>query len=391
MTETISQPSKQKSKKRKTILLTLSALFLIVGLAYLIYWYSVLRFYQSTDNAYVVGNQVQIMAQTNGGVAAIYVNNTDFIKQGDLLLILDPTDAEYAFEQAQNVLATAVRQTHQSILKNKQLQANVELKRLTLQQRQDDLQRREQLGQTRSIAVETLEHARKAVLIAKADLEMALQQYNVNNASVMKTPLSQQPPVKQAASQLRESWLSLQRTRIVSPVTGYVSRRSVQVGAQISKATPLMMIIPADQLWVEANFKEGQLANIRLGQPIDLVSDFYGDSVIYQGVVVGIDMGTGSAFSILPAQNATGNWIKIVQRLPIRIELDAEQLTDHPLRIGLSMHARVNTKNVSGQVLADETTSRTVYQTDTLSYDPTEVEKLINQIISANTLNDEWN
>ncbi|PHM74103.1 multidrug efflux MFS transporter periplasmic adaptor subunit EmrA [Xenorhabdus kozodoii] len=375
---------KNNKKKRKIILSIIVLLFLFAGVAYLFYWYTVLRFYQSTDNAYVVGNQVQVMSQAHGSVKNIYVDNTDFVQQGDLLLTLDSTDAENTFEKSKHVLAQAVRETQKSILSNPKLLTNVELKQLTLDKLKSDLARREKLGKVNVIAVEELEHARKAVDIAKADLKVAMQQYKINQALVMGTPLEKQPNIEKAASNLREAWLSLQRTKIYAPVSGYVSRRSVQVGAQINQSTPLMIIVPSNQLWVEANFKEVQFTNMRLGQPVKLVSDFYGDSVIYQGRVTGMDIGTGSAFSILPAQNATGNWIKVVQRLPVRIELLPEQVALNPLRIGLSMHATVDTRKTEGTTLANKTSQRIIYQTDVLSFESQEADEIIEQIIKNN-------
>ncbi|EYU14846.1 multidrug efflux MFS transporter periplasmic adaptor subunit EmrA [Photorhabdus aegyptia] len=380
-----SPPLNEKKSKRKLALILAALLFVFAGLGYFAYWLISLRHYQATDDAYVVGNQVQVMAQITGSVTAIYADNTDFVQQGDILLRLDSIDAEHAFERAKNTLANNVRQTHQTIIDNEKLLANIELKQTVLQQAQDDLKRREHLGLTGAIAKENLIHSRNSVQMAKSELNVARQQYYANQALVIDTPLDQQPKIKLAASQLRDAWLTLQRTQIVAPVTGYVSRRSVQVGSQIKSGAPLMVIVPADQLWVEANFKEVQLANVRIGQPVTLVSDFYGSDVIYKGQIVGLDMGTGSAFSLLPAQNATGNWIKVVQRLPVRVELEAQQLIDHPLRIGLSMHATVDTRNRDGLVLANTPRNSIVYETNVLTYNTGEIDQLINEIIQVNT------
>ncbi|PQQ28237.1 multidrug efflux MFS transporter periplasmic adaptor subunit EmrA [Photorhabdus hindustanensis] len=380
-----SPPINEKKSKRKLALILATLLFVFAGLGYFAYWLISLRHYQATDDAYVVGNQVQVMAQITGSVTAIYADNTDFVQQGDILLRLDAIDAEHAFERAKNTLANHVRQTHQTIIDNEKLLANIELKQTALQQAQDDLKRREHLGLTGAIAKENLIHSRNSVQMAKSELNVARQQYYANKALVIDTPLDQQPAIKLAASQLRDAWLTLQRTQIVAPVTGYVSRRSVQVGSQIKNGAPLMVIVPANQLWVEANFKEVQLANVRIGQPVTLVSDFYGSDVTYQGRIVGLDMGTGSAFSLLPAQNATGNWIKVVQRLPVRVELEAQQLIDHPLRIGLSMHATVDTRNRDGLVLANTPRNSIVYETNVLTYNTGEIDQLINEIIQVNT------
>lgn len=382
-TETPQQPVNKKGK-RKGALLLLTLLFVIIAVAYGFYWFLVLRHYETTDDAYVAGNQVQIMSQVSGSVTKVWVDNTDFVKQGDVLVTLDQSDAEQAFDKAQTVLASSVRQTRQQMINSKQLQAAITLKKTALAQAQSDLNRRVPLGNANLIGREELQHARDAVASAQADLDVAVQQYNANQAMILNTRLEEQPNVKQAAAELRNAWMALQRTKIVSPMTGYVSRRAVQVGAQISPTTPLMAIVPASGLWVDANFKETQLAHMRIGQSATVVSDIYGDEVEFTGKVVGLDMGTGSAFSLLPAQNATGNWIKVVQRLPVRIELDAKQLEQHPLRIGLSTLVTVDTTNRDGSVLATQTRSAPAYESNARELNLAPVNQLINQIIQAN-------
>ena len=378
------QPQNNKKKQRKHVLLLLTVIFIIIGVAYLIYWFLVLRHHQETDNAYISGNQVQIMSQVSGSVISVNVENTDLVKSGDVLLALDPTDAEQAFEQAKTALANSVRQTHQLMINSKQYQANIALKKTELSKSKNDLSRRVVLGSANAIGREEVQHARDAVDAAQASLDVAIAQYNANQALVLNTPLEKQPAVEQAAAKLRDAWLSLQRTKVVSPVDGFVSRRSVQVGAEIANGAPLMAVIPANQMWVDANFKETQLANMRIGQSATVITDFYGDNVVYQGKVVGLDMGTGSAFSLLPAQNATGNWIKVVQRLPVRIELDNKQLAEHPLRIGLSTTVKVDTTNTDGQVLAQNVRKEPAFVTNALSLDLAPVNQMISDIVHAN-------
>lgn len=381
--QTPPQPQNKK-KQRKNILILLTVIFIIIGVAYLVYWFLVLRHHQETDNAYISGNQVQIMSQVPGSVVSVNFENTDFVKSGDVLVTLDTTDAEQAFARAKTALANSVRQTHQLVINGKQYQANIELRKTELKKAQSDLKRREVLGAADAIGREELQHARDAVEAAKATLDVAVQQFNANQAMVLNTPLEKQPAIEQAAAQMRDAWLALQRTKIVSPITGYVSRRSVQVGAEIASGTPLMAVVPANELWIDANFKETQLANMRIGQPATVVTDFYGDDVVYQGKVVGMDMGTGSAFSLLPAQNATGNWIKVVQRLPVRIELDAKQLAEHPLRIGLSSVVRVDTANQDGLVLAESVRKKPAFESNALSLDLAPVNQMIADVIQAN-------
>ncbi|CNJ13006.1 multidrug efflux MFS transporter periplasmic adaptor subunit EmrA [Yersinia vastinensis] len=382
-TQTPPQPQNKK-QQRKRVLLLLTVIFIIVGVAYLIYWFLVLRHHQETDNAYVSGNQVQIMSQVPGSVVSVNFENTDFVKSGDVLLALDPTDAEQTYEQAKTALANSVRQTHQLMINSKQYQANIALKKTELNKAQSDLKRRVVLGSVDAIGREELQHARDAAEAAAASLDVAIAQYNANQALVLNTPLEKQPAVEQAAAKLRDAWLALQRTKVVSPITGFVSRRSVQVGAEIANGAPLMAVIPANEMWIDANFKETQLANMRIGQPATVVTDFYGDDVVYQGTVVGLDMGTGSAFSLLPAQNATGNWIKVVQRLPVRIALEPKQLADHPLRIGLSTTVRVDTANTEGLVLAQNVRKDPAFVTDALSLDLAPVNQMISDIVHAN-------
>lgn len=378
------QPTNNKKKKRKVILSVLLILFVLIGVAYLAYWFLVLRHFQETDDAYIAGNQVQVMAQVSGSVNKVWFDDTDYVKKGDVLVSLDKTDAEQAFEKAKTALATSVRQTHQLMINGNQYRATINLQKTALEQAEADLKRREPLGAANLIGREELQHARDAVATAKAQLDVAVQQYNANQAMILDTSLENQPAVKQSAAELRDAWLALQRTDVRSPMEGYVSRRSVQVGAQINTSTPLMAVVPANDLWIDANFKETQLADVRIGQPATVVSDIYGDDVVYHGKVVGLEMGTGSAFSLLPAQNATGNWIKVVQRLPVRIELDPQDIAKHPLRIGLSTLVKVDTTNKEGSVLATTVRQQAAYASDALAIDLTPVNRMIADIVRAN-------
>jgi len=378
------QKPAQKKKTRKKVLILLALLFVLAGIAWGVYWFLVLRHFQETDDAYVAGNQVQVMAQVSGSVNKVWFDDTDFVKKGDVLVSLDKTDAEQAFEKAQTALATSVRQTHQLMINAKQYQASISLQQTALAQAEADLKRREPLGASNLIGREELQHSRDAVATAKAQLDVAVQQYNANQAMILNTSLEEQPAVKQAAAELRDAWLALQRTDIRSPMDGYVSRRSVQVGSQISTSTPLMAVVPATNLWIDANFKETQLAGVRIGQEATVVADIYGDDVVYHGKVVGLDMGTGSAFSLLPAQNATGNWIKVVQRLPVRIELNQDDIAKHPLRIGLSTLVKVDTTNKDGSALATSVRQQAAYSSNALAIDLAPVNQLITDIVRAN-------
>ncbi|MEX9883674.1 multidrug efflux MFS transporter periplasmic adaptor subunit EmrA [Providencia rettgeri] len=377
-------PQRNKKRQRKSALILLTLLFIIIGVGWGAYWYLVLRHYESTDNAYVAGNQVQIQSQVSGSVMTVNVDNTDFVTSGTVLVELDPRDAELALDKAKTELANSVRQTRQHMVNSRQLQANIEVKRSELNRLQNDLKRREVLGSSHVIAKEELQHAREAVVSAKAALDMAIEQYNANQAIVLNSSIEKQPAVEQAATQVRNAWLTLQRTKIVSPVDGYVSRRSVQVGSQITPSTPLMAIVPSNGMWIDANFKETQLADMRIGQPAKVITDFYGKDIVFNGTVVGLDMGTGSAFSLLPAQNASGNWIKVVQRLPVRIALDENQLEEYPLRIGLSTEVTVDTLDKNGKVLSKGVRDTPAYHTAALAVDMSPADKIVTEIINNN-------
>ncbi|MBG5929113.1 MULTISPECIES: multidrug efflux MFS transporter periplasmic adaptor subunit EmrA [Providencia] len=377
-------PQRNKKRQRKSALILLTLLFIIIGVGWGAYWYLVLRHYESTDNAYVAGNQVQIQSQVSGSVMTVNVDNTDFVTSGTVLVELDPRDAELALDKAKTELANSVRQTRQHMVNSRQLQANIEVKRSELNRLQNDLKRREVLGSSHVIGKEELQHAREAVVSAKAALDMAIEQYNANQAIVLNSSIEKQPAVEQAATQVRNAWLTLQRTKIVSPVDGYVSRRSVQVGSQITPSTPLMAIVPSNGMWIDANFKETQLADMRIGQPAKVITDFYGKDIVFNGTVVGLDMGTGSAFSLLPAQNASGNWIKVVQRLPVRIALNENQLEEHPLRIGLSTEVTVDTLDKNGKVLSKGMRDTPAYHTAALAVDMSPADKIVTEIINNN-------
>ncbi|MGL6297494.1 MAG: efflux RND transporter periplasmic adaptor subunit, partial [Plesiomonas sp.] len=219
---------------------------------------------------------------------------------------------------------------------------------------------------------------------AQAELTAAQQQLNATQALVLNTPLAAQPAVKHAVEGVKQAWINLQRTTIVSPSEGYVAKRSVQVGSYIAPGNPLMAVIPLQNVWVNANFKETQLQNMRIGQPVTLISDFYGENTVYHGTVQGLSAGTGSAFSLLPPQNATGNWIKVVQRLPVRIQLDAAELTAHPLRVGLSMTVNVNTLDHSGAELAEKRPQTATASTQALDINMAPIEQNIAAILTQN-------
>lgn len=387
MVNMMTETEHKTNKKRKKALAYFVTILLILAVIAGLYWFFFVRNYEETEDAYVAGNQVMISAQISGNVRQIKVDNMDFVHAGDVLLVLDDTDLKLNFAQAQDNLASAVRQIEQLGFTVKQLQAMLNAKLTALNKAKGDLQRREQLAKTGSIDKESLQHAKEAVALAEADWQATQNQLAANQALLKGLPLREQPEVKKAVSALTLAWLNLQRSQILSPVEGYVARRSVQVGQKVAAGSPLMAVVSTQQMWLDANFKETQLRKMRIGQPVRVVFDLYGDDVKFDGKVSGIEMGTGSAFSLLPAQNATGNWIKVVQRVPVRIDLDPEQMKKYPLRIGLSANVEVNVAETQGEVLRKPRPNDVLYQTQTLDYDLRPVNELAEKIIQENSNN----
>ncbi|WP_025598525.1 EmrA/EmrK family multidrug efflux transporter periplasmic adaptor subunit [Burkholderia sp. WSM2230] len=374
------QPANNGRRKRMMTLLVI--VILIAAIAYGLYYFLVARFHEDTDDAYVNGNVVQITPQVTGTVVAVNADDTQTVKAGDPLVVLDPADARVALEQAEANLAQTVRQVRGLFADDNQYQAQVAQRQADLSRAQDDLKRRLTVAQTGAVSQEEISHARDAVKSAQAAVEAAQQQLASNRALTANTTIANHPNVQSAAAKVRDAYLNNARNTLPAPVTGYVAKRSVQVGQRVSPGTPLMAIVPLGGVWVDANFKEVQLKHMRIGQPVELTADVYGSSVVYHGTVVGFSAGTGSAFSLLPAQNATGNWIKVVQRLPVRIALDPQELEKHPLRIGLSMQADVSIKDENGGKLGEA--QNTVYQTNVFAKYGDQADAEIARIIAEN-------
>lgn len=325
------------------------------------------RHRQSTDNAYVAGNVVQITPQTAGTVVAVLADDTDFVKAGQVLVKLDPADARVALEQAEAQLAQTVREVRTLFASNGALQAQVlareaDLARMQseLARAQEDAQRRAPLVASGAVGKEEFQHAgsqaaaaRSAVAAAQAAVLAAREQLGASLAQTEGTNVAQHPGVQRAAAKVREAYLALQRVALLAPTDGHIAKRGVQLGQRVQAGAPLMTLVALDQLWVDANFKESQLQSLRIGQAAEMQADVYGQKVVYHGQVLGLGAGTGAAFALLPAQNATGNWIKVVQRVPVRIAIDPKELAEHPLRIGLSMDVTVDTQDTRGKALAD--------------------------------------
>ena len=349
-------------KKRNFYLILMTSIFLIIALLVFLYWLIIARFYENTDNAYVNGNIIPITSQVDGVIIAVRADDTQFVKTGQTLVQLDPIDAYIAYEEAKANLAQTVRTTHQFFLNNTGLQATIFAQETALEKARQDLRRRTNAIGYGAISKEELTHAQDAFKSETATLNQARAALSANKALTDNTDLEHHPSVRAAAEKVRQAYINYKRTTISAPVSGEVSKRTAQVGQRITKGTLLMALVPLEEVWVDANFKEKQLRNMRTGQPVILTADIYGSSVEYHGKIMGFSAGTGSAFSLLPAQNATGNWIKIVQRLPVRIQLDQKELQEHPLRIGLSMEVVVDTHKRNEKFIS-ETTNPSVYKT----------------------------
>ena len=384
--------------KRRQALTAVASVVVLAGLALGSYEWLVASHYESTDNAYVQGNVIQITPQIGGTVMAILADDTDFVKAGQPLVQLDPADARVALDQAEANLAQTVRQVRTLYANNATLTAQITLReadvnrvRSDVERASDDLSRRQSLTGNGAVSREELNHAQtqlssahSALAAAQAAVVAAREQLTSNQTMTEGTSLELHPSVQAAAAKVREAWLATQRAALPAPVDGFVARRTVQLGQRVAAGTPMMSIIPLNQVWVDANFKEVQLRNIRIGQPVKLTADVYGRKVEYKGTVAGLGAGTGAAFALLPAQNATGNWIKVVQRVPVRVALDAQQLAENPLRVGLSMDATVDVSNKDGKSLADASRTSTVAQTQVYSVLDKGAEAEVRRVIAAN-------
>ncbi|MHA3735850.1 efflux RND transporter periplasmic adaptor subunit [Pseudomonas sp. Eth.TT006] len=372
-------------RKRKVMLLVLALVVLLAGAGVWAYHEFIGRFSESTDDAYVNGNVVEITPLVTGTVVSIGADDGDLVHEGQVLVNFDPNDAEVGLQSAQAKLARTVRQVRGLYSNVDGMKAQVNAQQAEVQKAQDNYNRRKNLAQGGAISQEELSHARDDLTSAQNALANAKQQLKTTSALVDDTVISSHPDVMAAAAELRQAYLTNARSTLIAPVTGYVAKRTVQLGQRVQPGTALMAVIPLDQLWIDANFKETQLRDMRIGQPVDIESDIYGSSVKYSGTVDSLGAGTGSAFALLPAQNATGNWIKIVQRVPVRIHVNAEELAKHPLRVGLSTNVEVNLHDQSGPVLAQQPPQKASFSTNVYDRQLAEADAMIAQLIHDNS------
>jgi len=369
---------------RQSILLTLTCFFLTIGFLWFFYWLIWDRFFVFTDDAYVNGNIIQLMPQISGTVVGVYTDNTQLVVQKQSLVKLNVVDQAIALQQAKANLAITIRQVRQYFANAQQAYQSLMVRKENLLKSKQDLDRRANLVAKHVISKEELQHYKIQWDNAKAQYQAGFQQLESALALIQNAHLYSHPLVERAKANLKKAYVNLQRTTILSPATGIVAKRTVQVGDQVNPTTPLLVIIPLYNVWVEANYKESQLSRIRIGQPVILSADAY-PGVVYHGKVVGWTPGTGNVFALIPPQNATGNWIKIVQRLPIRISLDPKELNDHPLPLGLSMRVTINTHNLQRPMLPQTVTLDSVETTSAYIDELKGAETLINSILRANS------
>jgi membrane fusion protein (multidrug efflux system) len=379
-----SPEAKRARKKRNHMLLSLAVVFCIIGLLWFLYWLIWGRFEEYTDDAYVNGNQVRLMPQVSGTITAIYTDDTQYVQEGQTVIQLDNADTFIALERAQANLADTVRDVRQLFDNVIQAQQMVNLRYADLQKASLDLKRREGLVGEKAISREEMQHYMTSFQAAQAQYNFAKSQFNTAFAQIENTSLYTHPKVLRARVDVKNAYLNFQRTTILAPASGYVAKRSAQVGEQVTPGTSLLAIVPLNQVWVDANYKETQLMRLRIGQPVEITVDAYNGRV-FHGRVHGLSAGTGSAFDLLPPQNATGNWIKIVQRLPVKIDLDPNELKEHPLHIGLSVRTTAKTYKLDGKILDETVSDKAYFATDVYQRQLADADLMINRIISANS------
>ena len=372
-------------RKRKVMLVVLALVVILTGLGAWGYHELYGRWNESTDDAYVNGNVVEITPLVTGTVVSIGADDGDLVHEGQVLINFDPNDAQVGLQSAQANLARTVRQVRGLYSNVDGMKAQVNAQQAEVQKAQDNFNRRKNLAAGGAISQEELSHARDDLTSAQNALANARQQLKTTSALVDDTVVSSHPDVMSAAAQLRQAYLNNARSILIAPVTGYVAKRTVQLGQRVQPGTALMAVIPLDQLWIDANFKETQLRDMRIGQPVDIEADLYGSDVKYSGTIDSLGAGTGSAFALLPAQNATGNWIKIVQRVPVRIHINAEELASHPLRVGLSTQVNVNLHDQSGPVLAQQPPQKASFSTSVYDRQLVEADTMIARLIHDNS------
>jgi membrane fusion protein (multidrug efflux system) len=383
---------KKGSKRNYAFIAIFAGVGLLAAIGVLIYYLLVARFHESTKDAYVNGNLVRLQPQVSGTVTLITADQTQPVQRGQILVALDRHDAEVSLDQSKANLALTLRQVVQLFAEAKRQRAMLDSQRAQLTLAQRELDRDRALIKEHGVSQEELDRMQQNEQTARAGMAQARASLESTLAQIEGTKPSNHPRVLQAEANLRSSWLALNRTEVRSPFAGYVVRRDVQLGAQVTPATQMLAIVPLDTVWIDANFKETQLKQMRIGQPVSIKADIYGSDYEYHGRVLGLTAGTGAVLAVLPPENATGNWIKIVQRLPVRIGLDARELDLHPLFLGLSTKVNVDLHDLSGASLSvnpawDAQMHTDVYAEQDAGVDA-EIRKIVDENLPADLVNE---
>jgi len=380
----MSDPQPRK-KHFRAIWIYTALFFLLCGAVWLGLWFIWGQFREKTDDAYVNGNMIIIKPFEEGIVVSVLADNAQRVEKGSLLVELNPHDFEIALERAKAELADAVREVVKMFLKSEELQSKIRVFESMLIRARLDYEHRADLVTDGSVSREEFEHSETELMQKAAALEETQKEWAEAVAEIQNTTPFTHPRVEMAKAAVKKAYLALHRCKVVAPVSGIITQRKAQVGQWVGAAEPLMALVPLEEIWVDANFREVELKNIRIGQPAALVSDMYGREIVFHGRIAGLNPGTGSVFSILPPQNATGNWIKIIQRVPVKINLKRDEIKEHPLVLGLSMTVKVDTHERSGRRLPEGIAPVCpIYQTDVYTDELKGVDEMIQEILSQN-------
>lgn len=373
-----------KKSKRKTSFFILFIVLVVIAATWFFYYEVYAKYSEETNDAYVNGDLVVISPQISGTVSKVVVDQGDYVEKGQILISLDSNDTQIALQAAEAKLANSVREVRSLYATADNAKASLEATKVEYNQAISDYKRRQKLAKSGAISQEDLNHYKDLVETTKSQYLASQQALKMAVALVDNTVLKTHPAIKSAVANLRQVYLNNLRADIVAPISGYVAKRAVQLGSQVQPGTQMMVIVPLHQVWVDANFKESQMRDMRIGQAVILTSDLYGKEVEYKGEIESLGIGTGSAFSLLPAQNASGNWIKIVQRLPVKIRLQKDNLAQYPLRIGLSMLAKVDIEDRNGALLSESPQQEARFDTDVYQNTLQEVDHLVTKILHEN-------
>lgn len=370
--------------KRKVILISMTLFLLIVAIVFFLYWWVWGRFDEYTDDAYVTGNSVYVTPQINGIITSIYIDDTWYVQKGQVLIELDQTDYKIALDKSLSLLGQTIRDVAQLFAETNQKKAQIQVAKAVFIKDSEDFERRFALVPSGSVSKEDFSHATAALTNSYFSLIAAEQEYFSLKAQIEHTTIQTHPLVQQAIQGVKECWVKLSRCTIKAPTSGLIAQRRAQVGERVTPSEFVLSVVPLKEIWVEANFKEDQIGSMQIGQKATIRTDIYGSRVLYEGEVVGMGAGTGSIFSLLPPQNATGNWIKIVQRVPIRISLQPDQILDFPLRLGLSTEVHVDIHPLKNPLLSQEPAPLPLYTTTIFANEEEGVQTLIDSIFRNN-------